>query len=1112
MSGRNQTSTPAVRRKQFLKDLKYYMLPILTKLETSKTSDPSRFNGDKARILNDFVTSFPEEFYGSLEDFLKDAEKSSNPDFFSKALKFFRNFKKLSDKYYRKLRRIKAFREKWDTVHEGSVVNRKNYFFKQMCLLTSMIMASPGENRPLLRKHSKNTWINFLLNQAFNDFQEFLSTSAQGVSGVDCPGKWRTALSNSFESDFLSITLQTREEILFITKILPDDLKEKFITALLENICNVGKTSRPDEVISNIMTYLKFLRFLSPKDFEEQAALFIKKTPNIEQALDTYLEEQQKKLSKGYLTQDEYDFSEEVCCLMRSKMAPRKYKDEVLSNFQIISIDHYVSDLIKLWENVESHIVDFTIVDLMDDLRSPNTEELSQSQKEFLQVKRQAEISKLESAKEKISRRIDLIKHCFGLKTPAFDIPSVRKFVEDVIQLVSTDAYPKARLSIFIQHSYRQLSLLIPVILEQMGRDQMIKSLSALGLVHDPVAWSQLEQALFNQLTLTVYAFVYSGLESKKIPGAENQEKAKELLTALKEVANTGSKEKALELLNARKKLAVGQFKIGRINTIAREYLQAYGFKNADRASLKELESDIAMAKTLKNNNAIVSALSLIRLVEPLLTPSKQLTLQEYESALNRIRVIQAKLNEKEKSKHRLIRSKSRLSTALKSVLGNVLAQAPVTQEKNTLPTADQLEEAYESIAKAYLKIKKSDDGKPGKNYANNSNAINAASNIAYTKNFNGNQTRLDYQRQCLMKEINRVIERESSIFSHQSRLLELCKAHPLLANEVRVICDQSKSLNNFYQKYFSDGPFANSHSVKSVSKKRGEEIKTEPAANKSMRSASQISEKKPLVQEQVTQRDTLPMPQVQKGTVPSVSRVMPMRNTNEEVLGFSRIKITADGNCFYNALRVFDNTYSAQGLRENVVSYLRSNQSNWVDFLRKEIDVDKYLAGVVNPDAWADQLEIRALSVLLNRPIIIIDASYKGGLQYIAIGSESLLKSVSAGNIPRDQSGPVFLYRTEGGTNAGERLAAHYDALSLLGQGLNKNQALWKKWIDLRESLYITITYEDTSNWLRPTTSSERLGPVRRRGSVVFGGNGVGTGVDCQESDQKLPLSHLGQ
>jgi len=82
MSGRNQTSTPAVRRKQFLKDLKYYMLPILTKLETSKTSDPSRFNGDKARILNDFVTSFPEEFYGSLEDFLKDAEKSSNPDFF----------------------------------------------------------------------------------------------------------------------------------------------------------------------------------------------------------------------------------------------------------------------------------------------------------------------------------------------------------------------------------------------------------------------------------------------------------------------------------------------------------------------------------------------------------------------------------------------------------------------------------------------------------------------------------------------------------------------------------------------------------------------------------------------------------------------------------------------------------------------------------------------------------------------------------------------------------------------------------------------------------------------------------------------------------------------
>lgn len=104
--------------------------------------------------------------------------------------------------------------------------------------------------------------------------------------------------------------------------------------------------------------------------------------------------------------------------------------------------------------------------------------------------------------------------------------------------------------------------------------------------------------------------------------------------------------------------------------------------------------------------------------------------------------------------------------------------------------------------------------------------------------------------------------------------------------------------------------------------------------------------------------------------------------------LGLMLYEIEADGNCLYNAvdhqLKVKTNLgYGTKQLRLETSNHIKSNSTEYLPFLSNvntgemltEEEFDKYCFNVANTTNWGGQVELRALSHVVRRPITVIQA-----------------------------------------------------------------------------------------------------------------------------------------
>ena len=121
---------------------------------------------------------------------------------------------------------------------------------------------------------------------------------------------------------------------------------------------------------------------------------------------------------------------------------------------------------------------------------------------------------------------------------------------------------------------------------------------------------------------------------------------------------------------------------------------------------------------------------------------------------------------------------------------------------------------------------------------------------------------------------------------------------------------------------------------------------------------------------------------------------------------GLTRKRVLGDGNCFYYAVQL---TQSAIELRRMVAEEIRSHHEQYVDFIKGN-DWKKYADLVEKTKEWADNVEIMALTKILNRPIIVINPQ----------GKTEFLE-----NLVQYSGAPIFVYYNG---------SDHYDALTLNG------------------------------------------------------------------------------
>lgn len=102
---------------------------------------------------------------------------------------------------------------------------------------------------------------------------------------------------------------------------------------------------------------------------------------------------------------------------------------------------------------------------------------------------------------------------------------------------------------------------------------------------------------------------------------------------------------------------------------------------------------------------------------------------------------------------------------------------------------------------------------------------------------------------------------------------------------------------------------------------------------------------------------------------------------------GLQIFEIPSDGNCLYNAVAHQVNhrktrTDSKQ-LRKQAAEYMRENADDFLPFLTTESgdlftqsDFDKYCCDLEKTTTWGGHLEIKALSHVLNQPIIVMQSN----------------------------------------------------------------------------------------------------------------------------------------
>jgi OTU domain-containing protein 6 len=91
--------------------------------------------------------------------------------------------------------------------------------------------------------------------------------------------------------------------------------------------------------------------------------------------------------------------------------------------------------------------------------------------------------------------------------------------------------------------------------------------------------------------------------------------------------------------------------------------------------------------------------------------------------------------------------------------------------------------------------------------------------------------------------------------------------------------------------------------------------------------------------------------------------------------LGLSIKEIPPDGNCLYSAVGhqlnfLAGETLSVPELREVAGEFMQTHQDDFEAFLPEDEPWPTYLASVRSNGVWGGQLEIRALSLALERPI----------------------------------------------------------------------------------------------------------------------------------------------
>ncbi|KAK6637481.1 hypothetical protein RUM44_007898 [Polyplax serrata] len=110
----------------------------------------------------------------------------------------------------------------------------------------------------------------------------------------------------------------------------------------------------------------------------------------------------------------------------------------------------------------------------------------------------------------------------------------------------------------------------------------------------------------------------------------------------------------------------------------------------------------------------------------------------------------------------------------------------------------------------------------------------------------------------------------------------------------------------------------------------------------------------------------------------------------NEELRkrGLMIYDIEADGNCMYNAvdhqLKMKNNvTYGVKRLRQETCNHIKENAADYLPFLSNpntgdmmtDKDFEEYCFNIANTTNWGGQVELRALSHVIKKPVTVIQA-----------------------------------------------------------------------------------------------------------------------------------------
>ena len=166
-----------------------------------------------------------------------------------------------------------------------------------------------------------------------------------------------------------------------------------------------------------------------------------------------------------------------------------------------------------------------------------------------------------------------------------------------------------------------------------------------------------------------------------------------------------------------------------------------------------------------------------------------------------------------------------------------------------------------------------------------------------------------------------------------------------------------------------------------------------------------------------------------------------PPEKNEIRLLGFDYQEAPKDGHCFYHAVSYYAEK-SVNHLRKITADFLKENQADFQDFFSDtSMTYEEFIFKVEHQALWADDLEIQALSLALNRPIIVINPDGK------TYKEDAFLNF-------NEQIFPIFVYF--------DKNEKHYDALLFNG---SYSLEFIKNKLQKHESLLTIDENFDTNN-----------------------------------------------